>query len=201
MAVSDNRSGYLHPKLSALAELRKSMEQATAVPKRLVWGEGNTQTKLAIVGEAPGRKEEMSGHPFVGPAGELLNKLLDEVSITREDIWITNVVKWRPVDNKNKARTRAPLAGEIDASSLWLRKELEVISPKVILCLGNVAARVVIKKDFQMNQEHGRWYRSVIGSKALATFHPAYVLRQGKNKRNQILDLVRSDLAKVKLEL
>lgn len=138
----------------------------------------------------------MQGHPFIGPAGKLLNQLLEEFEIKRRDIWITNVVKWHPVLGR-KARTRAPLASEIKQNSLWLRKELEIISPRLLLCLGNIAAQVLIKRDFTMSSDHGKWFESITGSEAMATFHPAYLLRQGIKQRDTVLKMVRTDLAKM----
>ncbi len=164
--------------------------------EKLVFGEGNVNAKLAIIGEAPGRNEEKEGHPFVGKAGLILTSLLNENSIRRDKIWITNVVKWRPVEG---SRNRVPSAVEVAGSSVFLKKELGIISPKIILCLGNTPAKVLIDRNFKMSEQHGEWFRSETGALATATFHPAFALRQSIRNRERILNAMRDDLNKVKL--
>jgi uracil-DNA glycosylase family 4 len=186
-------------KNEALSDLWDSTKPAIPAGKRPVFGEGNVNARLAIVGEAPGRQEELAGHPFVGRAGQLLDTLLADSSIKREQVWITNVVKYRPTVNENSSRNRTPTPKEIESSSESLVKELEVISPKIIFCLGRVPSSALIKKDFTMNQEHGVWFKSIYSSMAIATFHPAYVLRLSVKRRMEVLELMRADFNKVKL--
>jgi len=187
----------LNEKQKALLELQSEMQNFFGSQKRLVFGEGKPDAKMAIVGEAPGRKEEIEGHPFIGPTGKILDSLLEECSIERKNVWITNTIKWRPLD-KNKSSSRTPNVAEIQSNFEWLKKELEIISPKIILCLGNIPARALIKSDFRIKRERGQWFRSLVGPLALVTFHPAYVLRQSKKNRQVILNLMRHDFNKIR---
>jgi len=184
-------------KRRSLAQLEHEMRRALPL-KRLVFGEGDPDARLVIVGEAPGKEEEALGRPFVGRAGQLLDQLLAEHSLKRQELWITNVVKWRPTEGEgSRLRTRAPRLSEVRMSQGWLARELEIIGSSLVLCLGNVATRALIDSHFQVSADHGRWHTGVFGAAALATFHPAYVLRQGK-RVGQVLALVRQDLRKVK---
>lgn len=184
-------------KARALIQLRQEMQQA--MPQRkLVFGEGNPDARLVIVGEAPGRKEEALGRPFAGRAGQLLNQLLAEMSLNREELWITNVVKSRPTQGTvGHVRTRTPSLSEAKKEKAWLERELEVVGPSIILCLGGLAARVLIDSRFRMSVDHGRWHQGPFGAAVLATFHPSYVLRWGK-KLDRPLAWLREDMQKVK---
>lgn len=184
-------------KMQALARLRQEMRLAMPPERRLVFGEGSPEAILSIVGEAPGREEEALGRPFVGAAGQLLDQLLAKHSFRREELWITNVVKWRPTEEDHRSRTRAPRLSEVNLSRGWLLKELEIVNPRIILCLGNVAARALIDSRFRMSADHGHWGEGLYGVVALATFHPAYVLRQG-SRRGRVWDGVNRDFQMVK---
>ena len=166
--------------------------------KKLVFGEGWVNARLAIVGEAPGREEEKFGRPFVGSAGLLLNQLLREADLRRQDVWITNVVKWWPTQGGVGFLTRAPTAKEVQEGTEWLKRELEIIGCSLVLALGNTAARTLVDKNFKMTQQHGQWYPGKWGQQVLVTFHPAYVLRQLGDDREKVMRLIRTDMQKLK---
>ena len=165
----------------------------------LVWGEGKPDAAIAIVGEAPGAQEDRVGRPFVGQAGQLLERELAKAGISRDDVYITNVVKCRPTSPRGGTRAnRPPTAREITAWRDLLMRELEVVSPRVILCFGTVAASTLIHPRFAVNAERGRWFSGPFGSRAMATFHPAYLLRRQRYGLGEELRLFRDDLEKVR---
>lgn len=142
----------------------------------VVFGEGNLKSKIMFIGEGPGRDEDLQGRPFVGKAGQLLNKMLEAIGLKREDVYIANIVKCRPPNN------RVPLQNEIDACIPYLRNQVAIIAPKIIVCLGATAAKSIIDKDFKITIMRGQWfYRK--GVKMIATYHPAALLRDPEKKR------------------
>lgn len=145
----------------------------------VVFGEGNPDSPLMIVGEGPGDKEDLSGRPFVGRAGALLDECLAENRITRRHVYIANVVKCRAciVDNGRK-RNRAPAQPEIVSCQPWLAQQLEIIKPVVLLCLGSPSANALIHKNFKIMQERGKFFDVPYAQAAIAALHPAYILRQ-----------------------
>ena len=135
-----------------------------------------------FVGEAPGEQEDLSGVPFVGRAGQLLDKFLMAVDIAREDVYIANILKCRPPKNRD------PLPEEEDACIGYLREQVRLIRPKVIVCLGRIAAMRLIKPDFKITQEHGVWFER--GSFAMtAVYHPAALLRDPRKKEDMLEDM------------
>lgn len=145
---------------------------------QVVFGEGSVEAEIMIVGQGPGVVEDETGRPFVGPAGALLDRALEEAGLRREQLWITNVIKCRATkEEKGRISDRPPHAGEVKACRPWLEGELTTVRPKIIVCVGTPAAQALIDKKFKMSQEHGQWREGPHGSQALATFHPAYVLR------------------------
>ncbi|MHB0912132.1 MAG: uracil-DNA glycosylase [Armatimonadota bacterium] len=151
-----------------------------ATRTNVVFGEGNPNTPMVIVGEGPGATEDATGRPFVGRAGQLLDAVLRENGITRKHIYICNIVKCRASSIEGKSvRNRPPKPEEVEACLPWLRAQLEIIKPLVVLCLGAPSANVIIHKDFRMTKERGIWYPSEYVKHAIAALHPAYVLRQG----------------------
>ena len=144
-----------------------------------VFGEGRIRTaQVMFVGEQPGDEEDLAGHPFVGPAGRLLDKALVEAEIDRTKTYVTNVVKhfkWKP---RGKRRIHEkPRAGEIRACEPWLAAELEVVQPRVLVCLGATAAQALLGKDFRVTQMRGQWLVSPHAEMTLATVHPSSILR------------------------
>jgi uracil-DNA glycosylase len=148
----------------------------------IVFGDGNPKAELVFVGEGPGADEDAQGLPFVGRAGKLLTQMIEAMGLERKDVYICNVVKCRPPEN------RTPEDDEITTCSPFLLRQLEVISPKVIVCLGAVAFKALLKTNRGISQYRGQWleYR---GCKLLATYHPAYLLRNPSAKGEVWKDL------------
>ena len=143
-----------------------------------VFGEGTLSSRLAIVGEAPGRQEVEQGRPFVGQAGKLLDKLLEEAGIDRSKVYVTNVVKVRPTkEGGGSTQNRPPRAGEIREGIDLLKEELDLVKPRALVLLGGTPAKAMIKKSFTLRSEHGTPFDTEFGMPALATYHPAYLLR------------------------
>jgi len=142
----------------------------------VVFGMGYPAADLVFVGEAPGRDEDLQGKPFVGAAGQLLTKIINAIGLSRNEVYITNVVKCRPPGNRN------PKPEEIESCMPFLMRELEIIKPKVICALGSIAAHSLLNTDQSITKIRGRFYE--FGqSKLMPTFHPAYLLRNEKAKR------------------
>ncbi|MEP7211804.1 MAG: UdgX family uracil-DNA binding protein [Acidobacteriota bacterium] len=143
-----------------------------------VFGEGMLPAQLMFVGEQPGDEEDKTGHPFVGPAGRLFNEALADAGIDRDIAYVTNVVKhfkWTP---RGKRRIHEkPNAAEIRACEPWLAAELEVVKPRILVCLGATAAQALLGKDFRVTKMRGQWLRSEMAEKVIATLHPSAILR------------------------
>jgi uracil-DNA glycosylase len=154
--------------------------------KHIVFGQGHPHAELVFIGEGPGADEDEQGLPFVGRAGKLLNRMLELVGIKREDVYICNVVKCRPPGN------RTPEKDEVDACSPFLFRQLDVIQPRLICCLGAPAARTVLGLKEGMLKIRGRFY-DYGGAKAIATVHPAYVLRNPREEK-----ILREDFEKIR---
>lgn len=166
--------------------------------RNMVWGEGRMDALAAIVGEAPGEREDKLGRPFVGPAGALLDRELARVGLNRSDLWITNVVKCRPTRIEGtRLANRPPNAKELHAWTEFLMDELAIVRPQIIVCAGAPAAKTLIRKNFALTKEHGGWFIGPLGSKVIATYHPAYILRQIGPLMDKILVEFRQDLIKV----
>lgn len=146
----------------------------------LVFGTGNPNAVLMFVGEAPGETEDLSGIPFVGRAGKLLDKYLELVDIPREDVYITNILKCRPPKNRD------PEEGEQDFCIDYLREQVKLIRPKMIVCLGRIAAMRLIKPDYKITKEHGTWVQK--GTfEMTAVYHPSLLLRGNPTYKEQML--------------
>jgi DNA polymerase len=143
-----------------------------------VFGEGTEQAEVMFIGEQPGAQEDRVGRPFVGPAGQLFNQALQEAGIERHKTYVTNVVKhfkWKP---KGKRRIhQSPDTGEITACRPWLDAEIAVLKPRVIVCLGAIAAQTLLGKDFRVTRRRGEFIESPLASCVLATVHPSSILR------------------------
>ena len=146
---------------------------------QVVFGEGDISSPLVLVGEGPGEQEDRTGRPFVGRAGQLLDKALQEAGPGRSSVYITNTVKCRAADwSTGKPQNRAPTEEEATACRRWLVPQLALLQPKVILCVGAPSAKNLIKKDFQITKERGRYFPCEYAKTAIATLHPSYILRQ-----------------------
>jgi len=145
---------------------------------RVVFGEGDVNAKVMLVGQGPGIVEEQIGRPFAGPSGRLLDQALAEVGLEREKLWLTNVIKCRAVKTeKGRVVDRAPSAAELKACRPWLDGEIDIIQPAIIVCIGVPAAKALIDKKFKLSEEHGQLRDHPDGTRRTAIFHPAYVLR------------------------
>jgi DNA polymerase len=146
----------------------------------VVFGEGNPNSPLVIVGEGPGETEDKTGRPFVGRAGALLDECLRECGMLRKHVFITNVVRCRPtLEEGGRLKNRPPRADEAATCvSLWLEPTLATIEPLVILCLGAPSANTIIQKGFKMMQDRGKFFPTKYARYAIAGLHPAYILRQ-----------------------
>jgi uracil-DNA glycosylase family 4 len=142
----------------------------------LVFGMGNPQAKIMFVGEAPGREEDLQGKPFVGRAGQLLDKILQAIDFKREEVYIGNVLKCRPPENRD------PLPEEVEKCEPYLLKQIEIIKPKIICALGRISAQVLLKTKLPLNQLRGKFH-DYHGIRFLVTYHPAALLRYPQYKR------------------
>ena len=189
---------FVSPGLEAtrnLEELRTHIgdcRRCKLAPHRthLVFGVGNPRARLVFVGEAPGRDEDLQGEPFVARAGQLLTEIITKgMKLRREDVYIANVIKCRPPDNRN------PEPDEVASCEPFLLRQLELIGPEVVVALGKFAVQTLLRVKTPITQLRGRWY-DYHGIKLMPTFHPAYLLRNPADKR-----LVWQDIQKVMLEL
>jgi DNA polymerase len=149
----------------------------------LVFGVGNPQARLMFVGEAPGEQEDMTGEPFVGAAGKLFDKYLAAVGIRREDVYIANIIKCRPPKNRD------PLPEEQDACIDYLRAQVKAIRPRIIVCLGRIAAMRLIRPDFRITKEHGIFVRKGAFDMC-AVYHPSALLRDPAKKDEMLADMI-----------
>lgn len=143
-----------------------------------VFGEGAGHAKIILVGEQPGDQEDRAGHPFVGPAGKILDKALAEAGIARHDVYVTNAVKhfkWEPQGKRRKHKK--PSAAEIAACRPWLEAEVKVLGPRLIVCLGVTAAQSVFGKLVRLNEIRGKSWSTAMGSNVFVTVHPSAILR------------------------
>ncbi len=147
---------------------------------KVVFGDGSADSPLMLIGEGPGMNEDATGLPFVGRAGTLLDECLREAGMLRKHIYLTNVVKCRPtLEEAGRIKNRPPRADEAGTCvTLWLEKQIAIVQPSVILCLGAPAANAIIHRSFKMTQERGQWFESKYVRFAMAALHPAYILRQ-----------------------
>jgi uracil-DNA glycosylase family 4 len=149
---------------------------------KIVFGDGNPKAELVFVGEGPGHDEDMQGLPFVGRAGRLLTQMIEAMGLQRKDVYICNVVKCRPPEN------RAPEKDEVEQCSPFLLRQIDTIAPKVIVCLGSTAAQTVLETNRGISQFRGQWLE-FRGRKLMATYHPAYLLRNPSAKSEVWKDL------------
>lgn len=177
-----------------LAELQKQCEGCTKCElcntrTNCVFGTGNINADIMFIGEAPGQNEDTLGVPFVGRAGQLLDKYLYTIDIKREDVYIANILKCRPPKNRD------PRPDEEEACIDYLRRQIALIDPKVIVCLGRIAAAKIIRPDFKITQEHGMWFEKD-NRLVTAVYHPAALLRDPRKKEDML-----SDMQKIKAKL
>ena len=186
--------GRREPSLMSLESIRAEIgdcQRCKLAPQRtnIVFGSGNPSAELVFVGEAPGYDEDQQGLPFVGRAGQLLTKIIESIDIKREDVYICNVLKCRPPDNRN------PEPDEVASCNPFLKKQLATIRPKVVCCLGTFAAQTVLQMAAPIGKLRGKFF-DMDGMRVIATFHPAYLLRSPDKKRE-----VWEDMKQIRAEL
>ena len=168
--------------------------------KQIVFSDGDFNSSVMIVGEGPGQKEDEIGRPFVGDAGQLLNKMLNAINIKRESVYITNVVNYRPPNN------RKPEAAEINRYSEFLREHVSIIDPKILILMGSTAMESLFGSKIKISKERGVWKEVIINNKTyltMITFHPGYLLRQADQKKLSWADLkeIRKKIDLLKLKI
>ncbi len=150
----------------------------------VVFGVGKANAELMFVGEGPGEQEDKKGEPFVGAAGQLLDDMLEMIDLDRSKVYIANIVKCRP------PRNRDPQPQEQEACRYWLQKQIELINPRIIVCLGRISAQRFIKDDFRITREHGQWFIKN-GMMVMAMYHPSALLRDVSKRPEAFEDLVK----------
>ena len=192
-SVTDPNPGGISPAdLDSLRALIGDCRRCKLSQRRtnLVFGEGAARARLVFVGEGPGAEEDAAGRPFVGEAGKLLTKIIESgMGLKREDVYICNVVKCRPPNNRD------PEAEEIQTCLPFLKQQVGIIQPEVICTLGRIAAQSLLGREFKITQERGKWF-SYMGTPLMATFHPAYILRNASDER-RLKGLVWEDVQKI----
>lgn len=175
----------------ALESACKSCRECSLCETRtnVVFGVGSHDAEVLFIGEGPGANEDLQGEPFVGKAGMLLDDMLAIIGMKRENVYIANIVKCRPPNNRD------PLTVEQDACIGWLRRQTALLRPKIIVCLGRIAAMKLIREDFKITREHGQWFEKA-GVQMMAMYHPAALLRD-PHRRPEAFDDLKALQAKV----
>jgi DNA polymerase len=154
-----------------------------------VFGEGATSARIMFVGEQPGDREDLAGHPFVGPAGRLLDDSLREAGIERNQTYVTNIVKhfkWMPAERGKRRIHKKPRSSEIEACRPWLDAEIRLVKPQVIVCLGATAAQSLLGKTFSVTRQRGQLVESTLAPHVIATVHPSSILRARDDAARQL---------------
>lgn len=165
-----------------------------------VFGEGRPAASLMLVGEQPGDREDLAGHPFVGPAGAMLDRALADAGIDRERVFVTNVVKhfkWKPVAGSKRRLHEKPNAREVRACLPWLQLELEIVRPELVVALGATAAQAILGREFRITEDRGEIVDAPsVGRRVIATFHPSAILRaRTPEDRERMLAALVADLS------
>ncbi len=183
-----------------LNEIKQQCNQCSRCPlastrTNMVFGVGNPNAPILFIGEGPGEQEDLQGEPFVGPAGKLLDAYLKVIDLDRTNCYIANIVKCRPPHNRD------PKPEEQDACIGWLREQVRVIRPKIIVCLGRIAAQKLMDPDFRVTRQHGQ-FTNKKGTLMMGTFHPSALLRNPENRPAALEDFIalREHLQQLKAE-
>jgi uracil-DNA glycosylase family protein len=168
-----------------------------------VFGEGPSTARVMLVGEQPGDAEDVAGRPFVGPAGKLLDRALEQAGLDRERVYVTNVVKHFKWEQRGKRRLhQKPNAAEIKACRPWLDAEIAMVKPHILVCLGATAAQALLGSSFKVSQQRGQFVPSALAPLVLTTVHPSSILRErDEDARHAAMDRFVDDLKKVAAEL
>jgi uracil-DNA glycosylase len=199
----DETASPLVPERPSLPKLRETAAGCTACPlhetgTQTVFGEGTSNAEVVFVGEQPGDQEDLQGRPFVGPAGKLLDKALEDAGIDRSKVYVTNVVKHFKWQARGKRRIhQKPNWSEIAACRPWLEAELEAIEPRVLVCLGATAAQALLGRDFRVSRQRGELVESNLAENVIATVHPSSILRADDEAREHEYRELVNDLTTV----
>jgi len=183
MAAKTTTAAEFIPDHATLRALREEVQRCRGCDlyryaTQAVFGEGPRAARIAMVGEQPGDEEDRQGHPFVGPAGKLLNKALEDAGIDRSQVYVTNAVKHFKFEERGKRRIhKKPRVSEIKACNPWLEAEMSLIKPEVIVCLGATAAQALLGPKYRLTKERGRFVEHRLAPLVTATIHPSAVLR------------------------
>ena len=188
---TSNTFAFSGSKIQKLEKLRKKIEsikncELKKNANNLVFGDGNINSKIMIIGEGPGANEDIQGKPFVGRAGKLLDKMLNSISLDRTKVYISNVVNFRPPEN------RKPTQEEIDKYLPFLKSHIEIINPKIVLLLGSTALNALVGNEEVISKARGKWIYKEIGENKywlISSFHPAFLMRQPEQKKLAWIDL------------
>lgn len=173
----NNKSEDLDVLRAEADQCRKCRLAATRT--RVVFGEGNAAAEVMFIGEGPGSREDLTGRPFVGRAGELLTRIIERgMGVARETVYIANIVKCRPTVDQKMERDRPPDASEIAACAPYLLRQIEILRPRVIVALGNPSMKFLLRTEAGITKMRGRW-GEFMGIPVMPTFHPSYILRNG----------------------
>jgi DNA polymerase len=190
---TDTSAAPLIPKKPTLPSLREAARDCKACDlwksgTQTVFGEGARRARILFIGEQPGHEEDLSGKPFVGPAGRLLDQSLEEAGIDRSQTYVTNVVKHFKWEPRGKRRIHAkPNAAEIAACRPWLEAEISLIQPEVIVCLGATSAQVLLGKKFRVSRQRGEFVKSSsLAPRVMATVHPSSILRAPDDETRRV---------------
>ena len=184
-ATFQGTAAPLVPKNPTLQNLRQAAADCRACDlwkkgTQTVFGEGSSHASVMFVGEQPGDKEDLAGHPFVGPAGRILDEALEAAGIDRDEVYVTNTVKhfsWVPDERGKRRIHKKPRYSEIKACRPWLDAELSVTRPEVVICLGATAAQALLGKEFSVTRQRGQFVASPLAPFVMATVHPSSILR------------------------
>jgi uracil-DNA glycosylase family protein len=199
----DETAAPLVPEKPSIPKLKEAAAGCTACPlhetgTQTVFGEGTSKAEVMFVGEQPGDREDLQGKPFVGPAGKLLDQALGEAGIDRSQVYVTNVVKHFKWQARGKRRIhQKPNWSEIAACRPWLDAELEVVQPRILVCLGATAAQALLGRAFRVSRQRGEPVDSDLAEHVLATVHPSSILRADEDRRELEYRFFVDDLQKV----
>ena len=202
-SVDNVASSFNGTKLQKLEKLKKKIQlikncQLKKNATNLVFGDGNANAKIMIIGEGPGAQEDLEGKPFVGRAGKLLDKMLQSINLNRKKVYISNVVNYRPPAN------RRPTQEEIERYLPYLKCHIEIMNPEILILLGSTALNAIIGNTIVISKARGKWYQKEIGTVKpwiIASFHPAFLMRQPEQKKLAWIDLkmVRGKIKNLKI--
>jgi len=192
--VTGNNLPVLASTARTISQLRKAAANCEACDlwkdaTQTVFGEGSPKAKIMFVGEQPGDQEDRAGHPFVGPAGKLLNEALERAGIDRAEVYVTNVVKhfkWTPAERGKRRIHKKPRYAEIEACRPWLDAELRMVKPEILVCLGATAAQSLLGRSFSVSRQRGQLVESSIAPYVTATVHPSSILRAPDSKSREL---------------